>query len=186
MKKCTAYHFTTQQGILPMFISEYLDVCDPVFTFDQLLEGIDLRKYLKNIPVYTTGRSRYNPVRMLKTVLFGFMCNGNISLRELEDNCKVNLRYRYLMDRIQPSYRTFGHFINEVIACSIKDIFLDINQRIFELEHVDLNHIYIDGSKFEANANKYSWVWKKATVKSRYRLFEKITILLEEIRIATL
>ena len=46
---------------------------------------------------------------------------------------------------------------------------------------MDLNHIYIDGSKFEANANKYSWVWKKATEKSRYRLFEKITVLLEEI-----
>lgn len=52
---------------------------------------------------------------------------------------------------------------------------------IFEKEGVDLNHLYIDGSKFEANANKYSWVWKKATEKSRYRLFEKITLLLEEI-----
>jgi len=41
--------------------------------------------------------------------------------------------------------------------------------------------LYIDGSKFEANANKYSWVWKKATEKSRYRLFEKITVLLEQI-----
>ncbi len=40
--------------------------------------------------------------------------------------------------------------------------------------------MYIDGSKFEANANKYSWVWKKATEKSRYRLFAKITALFEK------
>ncbi|MEQ2564614.1 IS1182 family transposase, partial [Ventrimonas sp. CLA-AP-H27] len=40
-----------------------------------------------------------------------------------------------------------------------------------------------DGSKFEANANKYSWVWKKATEKSRYRLFEKITSLFQEINL---
>ena len=40
--------------------------------------------------------------------------------------------------------------------------------------------MYIDGSKFEANANKYTWVWKKATEKSRYRLFDKITTLLTE------
>ena len=46
---------------------------------------------------------------------------------------------------------------------------------------MDLQHLYIDGSKFEANANKYSWVWKKATEKSRYRLFDKITTLFEEI-----
>lgn len=45
---------------------------------------------------------------------------------------------------------------------------------------VDLQHLYIDGSKFEANANKYSWVWKKATEKSRYRLFANITDLLRE------
>ena len=45
---------------------------------------------------------------------------------------------------------------------------------------MDLQHLYIDGSKFEANANKYSWVWKKATEKSRYCLFGKITTLFEE------
>ena len=46
---------------------------------------------------------------------------------------------------------------------------------------MDLQHLYIDGSKFEANANKYSWVWKKATEKSRYRLYDKITLLFQEI-----
>ncbi|RGY80321.1 hypothetical protein DXA18_10155 [Dorea sp. AM58-8] len=57
----------------------------------------------------------------------------------------------------------------------------DINKEIFETEHVDLQHLYIDGSKFEANANKYSLVWKKATEKSGYRLFGKITTLFAEI-----
>ena len=62
----------------------------------------------------------------------------------------------------------------------VGNIFADINKKIFEVEGVDLNHLYIDGSKFEANANKYSWVWKKATEKSRYRLFDKITVLFTE------
>jgi len=88
-------------------------------------------------------------------------------------------RFMYLMDRQTPSYRTFGYFINEVLQDSIEQIFYDINQAIFEEEHVDLQHIYIDGSKFESNANKYTWVWKKATEKSRYRLYDKITVLLE-------
>lgn len=46
---------------------------------------------------------------------------------------------------------------------------------------MDLTHIYIDGTKLEANANKYSWVWKKSTERARYRLFAKITALLEAI-----
>lgn len=77
--------------------------------------GIDFNKYLQDIPEYTTGRLRYNPVSMLKTVLFGFMTNGYCSLRELEDNCRINLRFMYLMDHQTPSYRTFGYFINEIL-----------------------------------------------------------------------
>ena len=164
-----------------MLIQDYLDICDPVLTFDRFMGEIELEKYLKNIPQHYTGRFRYAPVSMLKTVLFGFMANGYISLRELEDQCKVNLRFMYLMDHQTPSYRTFGYFINEVLADSIEEISRDINKKIFETEHVDLQHLYIDGSKFEANANKYSWVWKKATEKSRYRLFDKITELFKEI-----
>ena len=88
---------------------------------------------------------------MLKTVLFGFMTSDYCSLRELEDNCKVNIRFMYLMDHQTPSYRTYGYFINEVLQDQIENIFNDINQAIFNEEHVDLQHIYIDGSKFEAN-----------------------------------
>ena len=80
----------------------------------------------------------------------------------------------YLMKNAKPSYRTFGNFINEVLSDNIEELFCDINKLIFEKENVDLNHIYSDGSKFEANANKYSWVWKKATEKSRYRLLKKL------------
>lgn len=57
-----------------------------------------------------------------------------MSLRELKDNCKVNIRFMYLMDNEQPTYRTFEYFINEVLAGSIEEIFYDINQKIFETE----------------------------------------------------
>lgn len=181
MKISTINYNNPKQGYLPLFLSDCLDLLDPVLTFDRLMGGIDLNKYLTDIPEYTTGRLRYNPVNMLKTVLFGFMTSGYCSPRELEDNCKVNIRFMYLMDHQTPSYRTFGYFINEVLQDKIENIFNDINQAIFNEEHVDLQHIYIDGSKFEANANKYTWVWKKATEKFRYKLYEKITAEIEEI-----
>lgn len=53
---------------------------------------------------------------------------------------------------------------------------------IGEKDGVDFQHLYIDGLKFEADANKYTWVWKKATEKSRYRLSAKITDLLVEMK----
>ena len=181
MKTLHNNYCNSKQGYLPLFLSDCLDLLDPVLTFDRLMGGIDLNKYLTDIPEYTTGRLRYNPVNMLKTVLFGFMTSGYCSLRELEDNCKVNIRFMYLMDHQTPSYRTFGYFINEVLQDKIENIFNDINHAIFNDEHVDLQHLYIDGSKFEANANKYTWVWKKATEKFRYKLYEKITAEIEEI-----
>ena len=181
MKTLHNNYCNSKQGYLPLFLSDCLDLLDPVLTFDRLMGGIDLNKYLTDIPEYTTGRLRYNPVNMLKTVLFGFMTSGYCSLRELEDNCKVNIRFMYLMDHQTPSYRTFGYFINEILQDKIENIFNDINHAIFNDEHVDLQHLYIDGSKFEANANKYTWVWKKATEKFRYKLYKKITAEIEEI-----
>ena len=137
MKINNIIYSNPKQAVLPMLIQDYLDICDSVLTFDRFMGEIELEKYLKNIPQHDTGRLRYDPVSMLKTVLFGFMANGYISLRELEDQCKVNLRFMYLMDHQAPSYRTFGYFINEVLADSIEEIFQDINKKIFKTEHVD-------------------------------------------------
>lgn len=63
----------------------------------------------------------------------------------------------------------------------IEDIFKAVIAYIREKEGVDMQHLYIDGSKYEANANKYTFVWKKGTEKSRYRLYEKITKQLNEV-----
>ena len=164
-----------------MFVADFLDICDPVFAFDRLMEEAEVSKYLRSRPYRRTGRPGYDRVNMLKTVLFGFMEHGYAALRTLDDACRVNLRYMYLMDWETPSYGAFGYFIREELQKSIEDIFRAINRCIFKKEHVDLQHLYIDGTKLEANANKYSFVWKKGTEKSRYKLFKKITVLLEEI-----
>ncbi len=172
--------FSPSQGIIPAFLTDFISICDPVVVFDEIMKGIDIEKYVRPLR-QNTGRPRYNPVRILKTILFGFMDGGYASLRELEDRCRVNIRYKYLMGQEEPSYRTFGYFIKDFLEDNIGELFELVNKEIFAREGVDLEHIYIDGSKFEANANKYSWVWKKATEKSRYKLYGKITELLEQV-----
>lgn len=61
-----------------------------------------------------------------------------------------------------PSYATLCDFINQELSYSLEEIVQEINNYIFDREHVDIDHVYIDGTKIEANANKYSWVWKRA------------------------
>ena len=177
----TETYYSPKQGRFPVFIADSLNICDPVLAFDKIMEEIGIEQYLKPETYKATGRPGYSRVNMLKTILFGFMDSGYASLRELEDRCKVNIRYMYLMDYETPSYRAFGYFINKELQENIEDIFKAVMAYIQKTEHVDMQHVYIDGSKFEANANKYTWVWKKGTEKARYKLFDKITALLKEI-----
>lgn len=166
---------------MPVFIAESLEICDPVLAFDKIMEEIGIEQYLKPEEGNRIGRRGYSRVNMLKTILYGFMDTGYASLRELEDRCKVNLRYMYLMDSETPTYHCFGDFINEELTEGIEEIFRAVMEYIREKDHVDMQHVYIDGTKLEANANKYSWVWRKGTEKSRYKLFSKVTALLTEI-----
>ena len=86
------------------------------------------------------------------------MEHGIQSLRDLTKLCRTDIRYMYLLDGMKaPSHATFGKFINCELTDTIEDIFKDINSYIFEKDSVDLNHVYIDGTKIEANANKYTF-----------------------------
>ena len=181
MTKNTERYYTPKQGKIPVYIAEKLNICDRVLAFDKIMEEIGIEQYLKPEKERRTGRKGYNRVNMLKTILFGFMDTGYASLRELEDRCCVNMRYMYLMDGEVPSYHTFGDFIAEELKDTAENIFRAVTEYIREKDHVDMEHVYIDGTKLEANANKYTFVWKKGTEKARYRLYEKITALLTEI-----
>ena len=170
-----------ENGILPLFLSDLIPENDPVFAFDRLMEEVNVAQYLPRLYRCQVGRRRYNPVRMLKTILFGYLYFGSISLRRLELLCQVDIRFRYLMDGAEPVFSTFQNFINDVLRDKIEDIFAVITKKIFEIDCVDLQHLYIDGSKFEASSNKYTWVWKKGVEKSRANLFLKISKLIAEV-----
>lgn len=173
---------TTYQLKLPIEISTIIEINDPVYAFCEIMDCIDLRKYLA-VKKSKTGRKRYNPELLLKVILFAFMEKGyDASVREIEKLCKTDIRFMWLLQGAPaPSHMTIDNFMNECILGNIGDIFTEINAQIFLREKVDINHIYIDGTKLVANAQKYSWVWKKSSIKSRNKTFEKITLLLQEI-----
>ncbi len=177
--KNTYHNYTVRQLKLPLEIKKIIDVSDPVYTFCEVMDHIDLSKYFVE-EGYKTGRPRCDKQKLLKVILFAFMENGICSLRKIEKLCRNDIRYLYLLDGMKaPSFATFGNIIRNSLTDSIEQIFLDVNAYIFEEDQVDLEHTYIDGTKILANANRYTWVWKKSCTKNREKVFEKISILIE-------
>lgn len=108
----------------------------------------------------------------MKVILFAFMEHGYVSVREIEKLCKTDIRFMWLLqDNPVTSHMTIDNFMKDYLVNCIDDILSEINSYIFKQEQVDLSHIYIDGTKITANANKYSWVWKKSSVKTEIRNF---------------
>ena len=178
-KQTPQEHYTAYQLKLPVEIEKIIEISDPVYSFSEVIDHIDLNKYL-TIEERRPGRPRYDQKTLLKIILFAFMENGYASVREIKKYCKTDIRYMWLLqDNPPPSHMTIDSFMNKTMLENIDRIFADVNEYIFQKEQVDLNHVYIDGTKISANAGKYSWVWKKSCEKNRIKLFAKITELLE-------
>lgn len=175
----TSDNYNMRQLKLPLEIEKLIDISDPVYTFCEVMDHIDLSKYFVE-KGYKTGRPRCDEQKLLKVILFAFMEHGISSLRELEKLCRTDIRYMYLLEDMKaPSFATFGNLIRNELTSSVEQIFIDVNRYIFEKEQVDLEHTYIDGTKIEANANRYTWVWKKSCLKNRSKVFEKISLLID-------
>lgn len=117
---------------------------------------------------------------MLKIVLFAYMINVR-STRKIENLCRNDIRFMYLSDEIRPSHMSICNFINKYLLENIEDIFTDITKYLVKKCDIDLNTVYIDGTKIEAFSNKYTWVWKNACITSRNRQFKKISEILNKI-----
>ena len=174
-------NYNTRQLKLPLEIEKLIDIADPVYTFCEVMDHIDLSGYFVEKD-YKTGRPRCDEQKLLKVILFSFMEQGYSSLREIEKSCRTDIRYMYLLDDMNaPSFATLGNLIRNGLIVPVEQILADINAYIFETEQVDLEHVYIDGTKVEANANRYTWVWKKSCIKNRDKVFEKISLLIDRI-----
>lgn len=171
---------TTIQMKLPLQIDIFINPDDPVVSFKEVMEGVNLSKYLKKDSKETRGREGYDPEVLLKIVLFAFMINVR-STRKIEALCRNDIRFMYLSDEIRPTHMTICNFINEYLLDSIENISNEITKYIIKKQNIDISTVFIDGTKLEAFPNKYTWVWKNACITSRNRQFKHLSKLFEEI-----
>ena len=168
----TTYHNnSTGQLILPVNTGVLIAENDPVFTFNEVLEGVNLNKYLKT-SYY--GRPGYNSMTLLKIILFSFMINVKTT-RKIADLCAHDIRLMWLGNNIKPSHNVIAHFIKHILTQNIDDILVELNHYFITANNIETDMLYLDGTKIEANANKYTFVWKKAVLKYQTRLYEKIS-----------
>ena len=105
------------------------------------------------------GRNGYDPYNLFAAIIYCF-AKFNATLRNIEDKFIFDLRTIYIMEGNIPDHSTIGNFINAIIIPYQYEIFTCINKEIIKELDLDISDNYVDGTKIEANANKYKFVWK--------------------------
>ena len=129
--------------------------------FMRILNKSGIEKIIKN-EQKRKGRNGYNTFNLIATIIYCFS-NFRSSIREIEKLCIYDLRIMYIMEQEQPSHNAIKECINKYILPYQYEIFTSITKALIDELNVDIATQYNDGTKIEANANKYKFVWKPTT-----------------------
>ena len=170
--------YTTKQiQLFPQRIDENIAEGDPVRLVNGLIDQLDLTSFRK---LYKeAGRSAYHPRMMLKAIIYGYM-NNVYSCRKIEERLLRDVHFIWLSGYEHPDFITINRFRNRVKK-EINAVFTQVVLLLAERGFVSLDVEYIDGTKIESKANRYTFVWRKTIEKNRAKLLEKIRVLLSQI-----
>lgn len=176
------YFTTRKQFLLPSFELNVKEQ-QKLDKFLMILDKSNVAELIRKGDEYSSkgGRPPYRKYDIFATILYGFAFK-NETVRDLESSCKFDLRYIYLMQQQQPSHMAFCNFINDTIVPNTNEIFYRITKTIIKEFDIDISNVFIDGSKFEANANRYKFVWKPT--KYHERLCDKVRVLLKSMNMS--
>ena len=170
--------YTPNQLILfPQRIDENISEQDPVRLVNNVVDKLDLSSLKK---LYKEqGRSPYHPKMMLKVIIYAYM-NNVYSCRKIEKLLNRDIHYIWLSGNEKPDFITINRFRTRVKE-EINQIFTQLVLLLVEEGFISLDVAYIDGTKIESKANKYTFVWRKTVEKNKSKLQEKIRVLLQQI-----
>ena len=165
----TKIHFRpynpNQTVLFPPRIDEDIAEHDPVRMVDALVESLNLESFRK---LYKEcGRSPYHPRMMLKVILYAYM-NNIYSCRKIEKLLHRDIHYIWLAGYEKPDFITINRFRNRV-KNEINEVFTQTVLLLSSKGFISLNVEYIDGTKIESKANKYTFVWRKTVERNRER-----------------
>lgn len=153
---------------------------DPVRLLFDVTRGLNYKRLYETYS--TLGRNPVvEPIILFRIIIYGYI-NKLYSSREIEKACKRDINFIWLLKgQKAPDHNTIARFrVNHPEKC-IDDLFNQLVIKLGETNEIEYKNIFIDGTKIEVNANKYTFVWKKATDKFENKLQEKVKNILFEI-----
>jgi transposase len=126
------------------------------------------------------GTSSYHPKMLLKVIVYAY-CEKIYSSRRIAKALRENIHFMWLSGANRPDFRTINRFRSSRLKDTIDKVFASIVELLVEEGFVRLEDYFLDGTKIEANANKYSFVWKKSVERNKIKLTEKIKELINHI-----
>jgi len=153
---------------------------DSVRLLNEVLEGMD---YKELYAAYSKeGRNpKTSPKTMFKVLVYGNM-EGVYASRPLSKACNRDVNFMWLLNGEEaPDHNEICRFRSQRLPLAAEGLFYQLVMRLGELGEINFEHLFNDGTKIEANANKYSFVWKKSTDRYQNKLNEKIAKFAEEV-----
>lgn len=148
-----------QAYLLPPSLDELIEPNHPVRVVNQVIDSIDISALLKQYR--GGGTTAYHPAMLIKVLIYSYLSNI-YSSRRMETALKENIHLMWLSGMNRPDHNTLNRFRSARLKDTLKDIFVQIVQLLAQQGLLSLKEAYVDGTKIEADANRYTFIWGNA------------------------
>jgi len=162
--------------LFPPSLEELIDPNHPVRIVNQVIDSLDLESLIKKYK--GGGTSSYHPKMMLKVLTFGYL-NNIYSCRKIEQALHQNVYFMWLSAMSYPDHNTLNRFRTERLNGVLKEIFSQVVELLVDSGVISLKEAFLDGTKIEANANRYTFVWAKSIKTNKEKIKKQIKELWE-------
>jgi len=160
-----------QLQLIPVSWEEKIRQGHPVRVVDQVVDKLDLTKLYSSYK--GGGTTSHSPKMLLKAVIYAYIRNI-YSSRKIEDAIKSDINFIWLCGNCEPDHNTINRFRTQKATPVLKDIFKQIVLLLAQEGLVSLKEIYVDGTKIEANANRYTFVWGNAIKTNKEKMVKQL------------
>ena len=126
------------------------------------------------------GTSAYHPLMMLKVLVYAYT-QKIYTARKIAKALRENIYFMWISGKQTPNFRTINMFRSTIMKDIIDEVFIQVMELLLEEGLVHLQDYFLDGTKIESKANKYTFVWKKVVNKNKLKLETKIRALISQI-----
>lgn len=148
-----------QMFLFPPSIEDMIPENHPVRIVNEVLDNMSYKSLYDRYP--GGGTSSYNPVMLVKIIIYAYL-NNTYASRKIEDAVRESLYYRWLSGMQVPDHNTINRFRSDILGDTLKGLFIQVVEVLIEHNLLSIKEVFLDGTKIEANANKYTVVWGKS------------------------